>query len=350
MSIPSVLPSRDIVAVGASGLVSGSRGGWKPLPQNRIFVSRRVSRKCRPMRVAGLRITACAAPPCPSMETVSSPVIERVGFGGVEFESSALQVVKEGLVFQQARSLELIRAAAYLRAVSFYNIPEGRSEEAVKLHRKMKAADEFSSLRSKVAGLQQGYKRIACILALYPLSGLPDSSVVKLHPSLKVTLANGEEHVVVGSLDLNQGLKVLPGEPAGIKSEMGSSFLTRTASLNLSNSSRSIQGLNTDRERGYLSNVCVAPLMRQRGIGMALLQQAQNMSQLWGITNLYVHAVATNEAAVKLYSKSGFTAVATNETPVKLSSTGTFTLEKEAAVTIARRQARPSRLLLHKFI
>ena len=147
-----------------------------------------------------------------------------------------------------------------------------------------------------------------------------------------------------------------------------------------------MQGLNTDRERGYLSNVCVAPLMRQRGIGMALLQQAQNMSQLWGthyytfialvhlvcsikissqinfdltrslcisfsgITNLYVHAVATNEAAVKLYSKSGFTAVATNETPVKLSSTGTFTLEKEAAVTIARRQARPSRLLLHKFI
>jgi ribosomal protein S18 acetylase RimI-like enzyme len=111
-----------------------------------------------------------------------------------------------------------------------------------------------------------------------------------------------------------------------------------------------LQGLSADRERGYLSNVCVAPLMRQRGIGMALLQQAQNMSQLWGVTNLYVHAVATNEAAVKLYSKGGFTVVATSEAPVKLSSTGSFTLEKEAVITIARRQTRPSRLLLRKFI
>ena len=72
-----------------------------------------------------------------------------------------------------------------------------------------------------------------------------------------------------------------------------------------------------------------------------------------GITNLYVHAVATNEPAVKLYRKGGFNVVATNKpapAPVKLSSAGGFTLEKEAAVTIARRQAQPSRLLLHKFI
>jgi len=44
-----------------------------------------------------------------------------------------------------------------------------------------------------------------------------------------------------------------------------------------------MQGLNADRGRGYLSNVCVAPLMRQRGIGMALLQQAQKIAQLWGM-------------------------------------------------------------------
>lgn len=58
--------------------------------------------------------------------------------------------------------------------------------------------------------------------------------------SEQVTL-NGEEHVLVGSLDLNQGLRVLPGEPAGIKSEMGSSFVARTASLSLTTPSRSVQ-------------------------------------------------------------------------------------------------------------
>lgn len=65
---------------------------------------------------------------------------------------------------------------------------------------------------------------------------------------------------------------------------------------------------------------------------------------LAGIKNLYVHAVSTNEAAVKLYNK------------------GDFTVEKEEeAATIARRevpefayfgrrQVPPRRLLLHKFI
>jgi len=45
-----------------------------------------------------------------------------------------------------------------------------------------------------------------------------------------------------------------------------------------------MQGIGGNlRERGYLSNVCVAPLMRQRGIGTALLQQAQTIAQLWGM-------------------------------------------------------------------
>jgi len=44
-----------------------------------------------------------------------------------------------------------------------------------------------------------------------------------------------------------------------------------------------MQGLDAEGGRGYLSNVCVAPLMRQRGIGVALLQQAQKLAQLWGM-------------------------------------------------------------------
>lgn len=38
---------------------------------------------------------------------------------------------------------------------------------------------------------------------------------------MQVTLANGEEHVLVGSLDLSQG-KVLPGEIVGSKPQVGS--------------------------------------------------------------------------------------------------------------------------------
>jgi hypothetical protein len=49
----------------------------------------------------------------------------------------------------------------------------------------MKAKDEWSVLTSKVAGLEQGYKRTACILALCPLSELADSNI-SLNPFCKI--------------------------------------------------------------------------------------------------------------------------------------------------------------------
>lgn len=149
----------------------------------------------------------------------------------------------------------------------------------------MKTDDEFTALTSKVAGLEQGYKRIVCILALYPLSCLDDRSIVELHPALKVSdvmktlrlidtpchrfgmyvmrvrvdfvwsfggprvmrlseqvTLSGEEHVLVGSLDLNQG-RILPGEISGSKPEVGSTFLARTSesSRRVSAPSRRIQ-------------------------------------------------------------------------------------------------------------
>ena len=57
----------------------------------------------------------------------------------------------------------------------------------------------------------------------------------------QVTLS-GEEHVLVGSLDLNQG-KILPGEISGTKPEVGSTFLARSpeSSLRLSAPSRKLQ-------------------------------------------------------------------------------------------------------------
>ena len=55
------------------------------------------------------------------------------------------------------------------------------------LHRKMKTDDEFTALTSKVAGLEQGYKRIVCILVLYPVSCLDDRSIIDLHHALRVS-------------------------------------------------------------------------------------------------------------------------------------------------------------------
>ncbi|KAH9561043.1 hypothetical protein CY35_06G141600 [Sphagnum magellanicum] len=214
----------------------------------------------------------------------------------------------ELVVFKEGKSPEQLRAAAYLRATCFYTYPEGRSEEALKLHRKMKAEDEWSALTSKVAGLEQGYKRTACILALCPLSELADSSI-SLNPFCKVVLENGEAHSVIGSLDLNQGCQ-LPGELSGNYPEDG----------------------NAEHKRGYLSNVCVAPQVRKRGVGAALLHRAQEIAQSWGVTDLYVHVVASNQAAVLLYTKGG------------------FLYEKEETVSQARMLLRPCRLLLHKRI
>jgi hypothetical protein len=56
----------------------------------------------------------------------------------------------------------------------------------------MKAEDEWSALTSKVAGLEQGYKRTACILALCPLSELADSSI-SLNPFCKVSIVKDNE-------------------------------------------------------------------------------------------------------------------------------------------------------------
>jgi hypothetical protein len=50
--------------------------------------------------------------------------------------------LREVAVFQEGKSPEHLRAAAYLRAMCFYTYPEGRSEEALKVQ----ALSAFSSL------------------------------------------------------------------------------------------------------------------------------------------------------------------------------------------------------------
>lgn len=107
-----------------------SIGGVRLACQRSTFLvplrSKRLSGSVR-VRVRGIR--ACAVSPAAPCQRGFE-----LGFGGFQTTSLQTTSVRDGLlVFQQARSPELIRAAAYLRAVSFYPFPEGRSEEAIQV-------------------------------------------------------------------------------------------------------------------------------------------------------------------------------------------------------------------------
>ncbi|XP_028063408.1 uncharacterized protein LOC114266688 isoform X2 [Camellia sinensis] len=94
---------------------------------------------------------------------------------------------------------------------------------------------------------------------------------------------NGEDRVVVGTLDLNQCLR-LPDEITGMKP----------------------QGIGADFARAYLSNVCVAKELQRNGLAHALIVKSKMIAEDWGISDLYVHVTIDNEPAKKLYMKSGF--------------------------------------------
>ncbi|XP_017983889.1 PREDICTED: uncharacterized protein LOC18589103 isoform X2 [Theobroma cacao] len=94
---------------------------------------------------------------------------------------------------------------------------------------------------------------------------------------------NGEDRLVVGTLDLNQCLW-LPEEIAGTKPE----------------------GIEADFARAYLSNVCVARELHRNGLGYEIVMKSKIVAQEWGITDLYVHVAVDNEPAKNLYMKSGF--------------------------------------------
>ncbi|KAI9072918.1 hypothetical protein K1719_045133 [Acacia pycnantha] len=171
-------------------------------------------------------------------------------------------------------------AASSLRVRSFRNFPP----ETFGLQDLMKCLTEreFEALKERIAGMTRaGLRRVSCINA-----SLPESHVSKISTELCSACkfsANGEDRVVVGTLDLNQCL-CLPDEIPGMKPEV----------------------IGSDVTRAYLSNVCVAKELQRNGLGYALLEKAKMVAYDWGITDLYVHVAVNNEPARKLYVKSGF--------------------------------------------
>jgi ribosomal protein S18 acetylase RimI-like enzyme len=83
-------------------------------------------------------------------------------------------------------------------------------------------------------------------------------------------------------------------------------------------------------KRAYLSNVCVAAAARRSGVASGLMQAAESAASSSGVEHLYVHVVADNAPAKRLYERLG------------------FAVEAEESEGYARSLSRPRRLILHK--
>ncbi|XP_016685517.1 uncharacterized protein [Gossypium hirsutum] len=171
---------------------------------------------------------------------------------------------KSWLAVAEASEEDQLWAAACLRVRSFYDFQ-----------------DSSYGIHERIAGKRKGFKRVSCINATLPLSQL-SSSANDLCAACKFT-SNGEDRVVVGTLDLNQCLW-LPEEIAGTKPE----------------------GIEAGFGRAYLSNVCVARELHRNGLGYDIVTKSKIVAEEWGITDLYVHVAVGNEPAKNLYMKSGF--------------------------------------------
>uniref|UniRef100_M8BIT6 Uncharacterized protein n=1 Tax=Aegilops tauschii TaxID=37682 RepID=M8BIT6_AEGTA len=170
-------------------------------------------------------------------------------------------------------------------------------------HRKGLAEREYEALQNRISGNMINFRRVSCINGTVPL--LPSLMSAEELCSTCKFIEDGEERIVVGSLDLNQCLW-LPDELTGKRPGVTESSHTRA----------------------YLSNVCVAKELQRCGLGYALVDKSKKLARQWGITDLYVHVAINNEAAQKLYIKSG------------------FVYESEEPAQQARHLGRPRRLLL----
>ncbi|THU59137.1 hypothetical protein C4D60_Mb03t21820 [Musa balbisiana] len=178
----------------------------------------------------------------------------------------------------EAMSDDELWASIRLRVRTFYNFNESYGIEDYKAY---VAKREFEGLKDRIAGKTMGFRKASCINATLPISAY-GGSIDELCSVCKFSKKKGDR-VVVGTLDINWCLQ-MPDELTGKRPE----------------------GLGADLTRAYLSNVCVAKELQRNGLGYALIGESKTVAHSWGITDLYVHVAVDNEAAQKLYAKSGF--------------------------------------------
>ncbi|KAL8128691.1 hypothetical protein V2J09_017846 [Rumex salicifolius] len=186
---------------------------------------------------------------------------------------------KSLLCVEEAVSEQQLWSAACLRVRTFN---EFKDSFGIEDHKKYLAEREYEALKERVAGTREGSRRVSCISATLPLSHLSNSRYADLCRSCKFSTDEGER-VIVATLDVNNCLR-LPDEITGMRP----------------------QGIGSDFARAYLSNVCVAKELQRNGLGSSLILKSKAVAEEWGMTDLYVHVAVDNEAAKKLYMKSGF--------------------------------------------
>mmetsp|Transcript_13454 Transcript_13454/g.48943 ORF Transcript_13454/g.48943 Transcript_13454/m.48943 type:complete len:311 (+) Transcript_13454:111-1043(+) len=165
---------------------------------------------------------------------------------------------------------ELTSAIAYLRAISFYVLPEDRAWNAPVYHR-LKADHEVERL---VKNKEEGKIEECPIFATIRMNSELDETVDQ---ALQVKLNDGTKVAVVGTMDVTLDR---------ITAVLGKSITEKTPS--------------------FLSNVCVAPFGRRRGVARKMIEAARRQAHAMGAEALYVEPLAANEQAVRLYEKAGF--------------------------------------------
>lgn len=222
------------------------------------------------------------------------------GPGGRHSRFAACRPVRATLEFavREAAGTAELRATAFLRAQSFSQIPSDRSDFARRAHLRMKADAIWEELEKRDAA-RDGVL-VTTLIATTQYQDSWHSELADRSCTLPAS-TRGKHEVVVGTLDLNQGNKLPAEELIG-------------------------QG---DGSRAYLSNVCVLEAARRQGIARALIDEAARRAKQMDVAHLYVHVVAENVPARRLYQdQCGF------ET------------EQEEAPGVARHLNRPRRLLL----
>lgn len=215
---------------------------------------------------------------------------------------------------RQATEVAEYRAAAYLRATSFYKYATDRSQYAARIHQRMKADAEWAAIEAKVSGTDNDFKDliVSCYIATThtdePATMAKDGTD-HLEPATLLPANNSTTpERVVGTLDLNLGLKLPSEELIGQQPHQCQK-----------------------KQRAYLSNVCTAKAAQRKGVAAQLIQAAEAEASKQGVQYLYVHVAQENTAAVQLYcTRCG------------------FHQEKKESEAVARGLSRPSRLLLCK--
>ena len=236
------------------------------------------------------------------------------------------------LTVREALSDEELKAAAALRAKSFYVYPPEREFagkvsfffffffpsrhqnlfslalslspashsrnqkkqlKKMQIYQSIKAGEEFDALVARREAMELEAARAASERG----GGGAESSLPRERAAALVALLPSSD---------------LPSAADGQKEEeellLPSSNMAVLGTLDLV-AARSVEGevlLGGGKAPAYLANVCVAPSGRRRGVGAALLARARVLAREWECDGLFVHALAVNAVAEMFYSRAGF--------------------------------------------